>query len=485
MQNSEEFSRLYLYSLVINAALGAFYFGYIMGVLNPMQFYLAYDVFNWPEKEINFYIGLIGAMVPFGAIPGSLFAGKLASSYGRRMSFMITDVIAIIGLVCSVFVELPILLVGRFISGFCVGLNSVLVPLYINEVSPISIKGIMGSMNQVFICLGILIAYTMGYELPYPFIKGNNPDNNIWRIIIFFPSVALFLRLILSLAIFNYDTPKYLVLMRQDDEARKILGLIYANNPSGAREHMQMLINERDVTSIVALGYKDMFNDKYRKRTVTGILLGLLQQFSGINALITYSTTIFLGNINQDDGEFPSINEFDKARGLTTLVGSLNFIAPIIGSMLLSCFGRKDLLIFGLVWLILCWLTAVIFLVGVPTEIAILVYIVAFGISLGPITWIYVAEILPDVGISLATLANWVSGAIIIQMFPLLEDFTSIRVSFGVFLVSCIFGIVFVVLFIKETKDKTNTEIIEMFSADEYLAINGEEKSKDEEEKSY
>ena len=481
MQKSPEFNRFYLYSLVFNAALGSFYFGYIIGVLNPLEFYLAYDVYHWPEEKINFYIGLIGAMVPLGAIPGAFFAGKFASSYGRRKSFIISDVIAFGGLICSIFAELPIMLVGRFISGFCVGLNSVLVPLYINEVSPISVKGIMGSMNQIFICLGILIAYAMGYELPYPFIGYNIPANNIWRIIFFFPSIALFLRLSFSLTVFNYDTPKFLILMRQDDEAQKILGLIYANNPSGAREHMQMLIKERDITSVVALGYSDMFNNKYRKRTIIGMLLGVLQQFSGINALITYSTTIFLGDINKEDSQFPSIEEFNKARNLTTLVGGLNFVAPIIGSILIYSFGRKDLLIFGLALLIICWLTVVIFLVGVPAEIAILVYIFAFGISLGPIAWIYVAEILPDIGISLAALVNWVSAVIIIQTFPLVQDFTSARVSFSVFLFSCIFGILFVSVFIKETKDKTNAQIIEMFSS-EHLAISREEKSENDEE---
>jgi len=207
---------------------------------------------------------------------------------------------------------------------------------------------------------------------------------------------------------------------------------------------------------------------------IIGMLLGALQQFSGINALITYSTTIFMGDTD-NGATYPTPEEFDEARNLTTFLGILNFISPIFAGALMYRVGRKDLLVTGLFMLIGCWLAVVIFLTGDIPKIAILVYIVAFGISLGPIVWIYVAEILPDLGVSLAALANWSCAVLVIQTFPLLQEWTNARVSFGVFLVSCIAGLVFVTVWVKETKDKTNSQIIEMYGVQERVRLEDEE----------
>jgi MFS family permease len=166
MAETPSYSKGYLYGLVSTAALGAFYFGYEMGVMNPLQFYLELDIYHWDDKSASFYIGMLSAFLPLGAIPGAFFSGKIAAYFGRRYACMICDAIAMVGLVLTLVVNLPTMAIGRFICGISVGINSVLVPLYINEISPIHIKGVMGAANQIFICLGVLLAYIMFMGCP-------------------------------------------------------------------------------------------------------------------------------------------------------------------------------------------------------------------------------------------------------------------------------------------------------------------------------
>jgi len=149
--------------MVINASLGAIFFGYVMGIFNVASDFLTIVVFPGISDTLLY---LITSAIPLGAGLGAWTAGSLASKYGRRNAMIITDLITIIAVGLKFVNNEYALLVGRLICGYCVGLNSTLVPLYIAEVSPTPIKGVTGTFNQLFFSVGLIVAYSFGYLLP-------------------------------------------------------------------------------------------------------------------------------------------------------------------------------------------------------------------------------------------------------------------------------------------------------------------------------
>jgi len=142
-KNSIHKSTLTIFLQVISVCLGAFFFGYSLGVYNNAAdtMHTALGLTN----NLSFYDGLISALIPAGACFGAMLSGVLLQKISRRNSLITTDLIGIVGSSLSMIANMPIFCIGRFISGMTTGLNIALVPLYIKEIVPASIAGSMGS----------------------------------------------------------------------------------------------------------------------------------------------------------------------------------------------------------------------------------------------------------------------------------------------------------------------------------------------------
>jgi len=198
-----------------------------------------------------------------------------------------------------------------------------------------------------------------------------------------------------------------------------------------------------------------------KKRTVIGICLALLFQLTGVMVIVVYSTPIFLGN-NYTTMD-PSPVMYDSALKLTVLLGVLQVIASVPPALLMDHMGRKSIMIWGFVGMALCYVVYEISVTGVWAQISILVFIMVFNSSIGAVIWTYLPEILPDIGMGFALQIFWIVGAFFLFAFPLFVAATSIQIAFGVFLVGNVAGIIFTAIWVKETKDKTNDDIIEMY----------------------
>jgi len=188
-----------------------------------------------------------------------------------------------------------------------------------------------------------------------------------------------------------------------------------------------------------------------------GCGLSILQQLSGINAFTMFTNKIFMGNNTK-----LTLEAYESSRNLTVIFGVVNLVIPFLCSFITPKVGRKTLLIVGNT---LCMVCLIIFpfsdtILPILSKIAIFGYAVGYGISLGPIVWMYIPEILPDVGVGVAVLANWVFAVIVIQTFPLLPFGSYNFLFFGGF---CALGLVFITLCVKETLGKTPAEIAEMY----------------------
>jgi len=376
----------------------------------------------------------------------------------------ITDSIAILGSGLTAIANLPILIIGRFLCGFAVGLNSSLVPLYINEVSPIQLNGITGSMNQILICLGLLTSYLLGYGIPYtnkddPSVTANTQYSELfWRLFMVLPGLVSLMRTLLLIFVLPYETPKYLVLQGHDESAVKVLEKIYKG--SAVQEQFDQLQEEKKLQDQSGkLTYKELSSKTYKRRLFVGCGLSLLQQLSGINAFSMFSNKIFLGadtKLTEDT--------YNQARNFTTILGIVNLIVPILCSLISNKVGRRSLLLWGNA---LCLVCLTIFPLSDTTlpnlsKIAVFGYAVGYGFSLGPIVWMVIPEILPDLGIGVAVLANWSTAFLVVQAFPLLPFGTY---NFLIFAACCAIGEVFVYIYVEETMGKTPKEIAAIYSS--------------------
>lgn len=401
--------------------------------------------------------------MPVGAIIGAFSGGIMASKLGRRKTFILADIIGMIGCTIWVFQGNAPLLLGRLIGGVAVGINSAIVPLYINEISPMKISGSMGSMTQLMVNAGILISFFIGLNIgETATIRAAPEDEWWWRVCFGFPILTTSLRIICLMTCFNFETIPFLVQKGKDDEAKELVKKLYLEQHCEEifEEYKKKTGNNKNGT------FSELFGKRYRSRMVMGILLSFIQQFSGCNAVLFYSNRIFKG-----EGNNGKIDPYDEkmAKVFTILIGFILLFASWLSGKIIDKFGRKSLLLYGELLCISTLLLLSIFgFLGLtePSKYVILVYMFSFGISLGPIVWIYLPEILPEKGVSLAALFNWIGCGILGLFFPIVEKAIKIQGAFLIFLGCCIAGLIYMAIFVKETKGKSAEEIEEMFEED-------------------
>jgi len=448
-ENKKTYKGGYVYSAVLNAALGAFFFGYVMSAFNPIQDFVKYHAFK--DVVSDTLINFMTSFVPLGAGVGALSAGKIASALGRRKSMLLIDLIALIGTGLTLITEPHAMVFGRLIQGFCVGANSSLVPLYINEVAPSEIAGTLGTMNQLLITIGVIFAPLIGFGMPnLPPKTPEESDNQFYKVILGFAAFGAVFRLILSLIVFTHETPKYLVQLSKDDEARVVLEKFYPD--SRAQEELSKLRQQRESQAQGGqLTMRDVLSAKYSKRLIIGVMVAVFQQLSGINAIIFFSNQIF------PDGEGTQD---------TVIMDALQIIATVCAGLVIERFGRRSLLIAGMgVSAIILGVFGVLSLMTDSSNLKFLIwaYIFGFGFTIGPAPWIYIADILPDIAIGIAVLGNWASTFIIGLGFPAVAAKLHMGGGFLVFAVLSAIGTIYMVINIKETKGKSSAEIAEMF----------------------
>lgn len=189
-----------------------------------------------------------------------------------------------------------------------------------------------------------------------------------------------------------------------------------------------------------------------------------MQQLSGINAVIFYSSTIF--SSGNDDGSADN-----GAKIGTALVGVFNMVSTLVAMVLLKYFGRKTLLVFGQITMAACLGLLGLFFSTNQTlliKVFTLAFVVFFEFSSGPILWLYNAEILPASGISVATFINWAATIVISLVTPVMVNDEHKNPgpnwTFWIYGILCVLGLLFVLFFVKETKGKTEQQIKMMYA---------------------
>jgi SP family galactose:H+ symporter-like MFS transporter len=409
----------------LSATLGGFMFGYELAVISGALLFLRDDfALNGFEQ------GALVSIVPLGAMAGGLLGGRIADRLGRRRTLILVATLFVVATVVAVTAPgYGVLLAARGLTGVAVGAASSTVPLYLSEMAPPEMRGRFVGLNQLTITAGVVAAYLVGFALS---------GSGSWRGMFAVGLVPAILMLAGMLR--APETPTWL-------EAHARGG--YPDRQGGR-----------------ALRLRELLRSAAAPALLIAVALAAMQQFTGINAVIPYSSTIM------EQAGLTASNSLLSS----VLIGLANFGAAVVSLRLVDRRGRRPLLLASAAGagaaLALLGLTLGLSLSGAGAWLPLvflLVYITSFGIGLGPIFWVLIAEIFPPearaAGAGVATAVNWLSSFVVGLIFVPLSDAIGPGPMFWAFAAVCVVTVVFVRRYVPETKGRPSTEIAQEVSS--------------------
>mmetsp|Transcript_24521 Transcript_24521/g.33814 ORF Transcript_24521/g.33814 Transcript_24521/m.33814 type:complete len:554 (+) Transcript_24521:139-1800(+) len=427
--------------------MGAFLFGYHLGVVNGALQYLARDIGISGSTLLQ---GLVVSITLAGATFGSLVGGTVNDMYGRCKAFMVAAIpCAIGGLLCATAQSSTVMLLARFLCGAGIGLSSTIVPVYISEISPPAVRGALGSYNQLFICFGILAALIAGLPLA-------GGQAGWWRVMF---GLSVIPAGLLGLgAFFIPESPRWLAKQGRIKEAQEagvtLWGACDQQDLGGGAAQMESGQEETADAS-----WAEALSPRYRKGVLLGIAMFFFQQMAGINAVIYFSSSVFRAAGVQSD--------VLASAG----VGLVNVIATVAAGGVIDRLGRKPLLVasfsgMAVSMLLLAMAMSVPALAAIKGTLCVggtMAYIMFFGIGVGPVPALLVGEIMSSrirgKGASASMMSHWFFNFCIGQAFLEANRMFGVTSIYIFFATVCMVAVMFVQTNLVETKGRSLEEI--------------------------
>lgn len=435
----------YLYWITFVAINGGLLFG-----LNMAGIAGATDMIKAEFSLTDSGLGTVAALLTIGCLIGALFTGNFTERFGRKNVMIFTAVIYVISALGSAFSESSLMLtVFRVLSGLAVGATSVVGPMYISEISPAAKRGTLVSINQFAITIGIVVAYVIDYLVM-------DWGENSWRYMLAVPAVFGVIYLIFLLSSFP-QSPRWLLSKYRRNDAIKVLEKI------GGKALIESELPEMEQAILAEQGKQkvkisELFRGKTGKIVLIGTLIAALQQITGINAVIMFSPDIFqVAGSAKGDSMMQAM-----------IVGLVNFLMTIVAIWLVDRKGRKTLLLWGAVGMIvslayLTWEFSKPVQFGAGVLAALLVYISFFAASFAPVMWVIISEIYPNrikgLAMSFSTAVSWMCTFLTVYFAPVIQGALGLNYLFGIFGLFSIIAFVFVKIWIPETKGKSLEQI--------------------------
>ena len=479
INRTERGSRGYLASIVMVAVLGGLLFGYDTAVISGAEKGLQAFFLGAPDfKYTDFMHGFTSSSALIGCIIGSGLSGIFAGHFGRKKSLIFAGVCFFISAWGSMSPEtfgllpygkpswdlLVVFNLYRVLGGIGVGMASALCPMYIGEIAPSNIRGMLVSFNQFAIIFGQLVVYFVNFMIlgdhTNPVIESIGqgfsavmPGSDPWTITTgwryMFGSECVPAGLFTILICFVPESPRYLVMVGQDNKALSVLSRI--NGFSKAHEII------REIKATLTTKTEKLFTYGFMCVFV-GIMLSVFQQAVGINAVLYYAPRIFadmgMGN--------PMMQ--------TVIMGIINISFTLVAVFTVEKIGRKPLLIWGSIGMAVgAFVVALTFgnnSLNLVTMIALMVYSASFMFSWGPICWVYMAELFPNtirgtataIAVAFQWIFNFIVSSSFVPMFNMHltkgDDFGH-WFTYGLYGVICVIAAIFVWKLVPETKGKT------------------------------
>ncbi|KAF7837132.1 inositol transporter 1-like [Senna tora] len=453
------FKNPYILALTAVAGIGGLLFGYDTGVISGALLYIKDDF-----EEVNqssFLQETIVSMALVGAIAGAAVGGWINDAFGRKKATLVADVVFAFGSFVMALAPDPYVLIsGRLLVGIGVGVASVTAPMYIAEASPSEIRGGLVSTNVLMITGGQLLSYLI--NLAFTRVPGT------WRWMLGVASVPAIIQFVLMLCL--PESPRWLFMQNRKDEAVSVLSKIYDLDRLEDEVEYYCAQLEEELEKQSNVRYMDVFKTKeIRLAFLAGAGLQAFQQFTGISIVMYYSPTII---------EMAGFHSNQLALLLSLIVSSLNAVGTILGIYLIDYAGRRKLALISLSGVVISLgvLSAGSFLDASDSQngnygwlavLGLAMYISFFAPGMGPVPWTVNSEVYPQEyrGIcgGMSATVNWISSVIMSQSFLSVSDAVGLGGSFLILAGIAVFAILFVALFVPETKQLTLDEVEQLW----------------------
>ncbi|KAL1964158.1 hypothetical protein VTN77DRAFT_7246 [Rasamsonia byssochlamydoides] len=459
--------RAFTVSLAAFTATGSFLFGYDSGVMTDViesENFLAF--FN--TDQTSAIIGAINSTFSGGAAIGALQGGLTMDRFGRKFTIQMGAFICLIGAILQASAQnLAMILVGRILAGWAVGLLSMAVPILQAEYAHPRSRGLIIGLAQQMIGVGFIVSTWVGYGSLHA------PDSSQfqWRFPLAFQTVPA---LILAVGMFFLpESPRHLIEKKRYEEAMNVLRKLHfdgSNEEWIQREYAEIKATIEAEKAITAPGWAIMFHvPQWRTRLLHGVAVQVFTQMTGVNVINYYQTIMY------------------KALGITghrnTLVaGIYNCIGPLTNFLfiifLLDKVGRRRPMLFGTIGLTIALICEAALNSRNPNGerigysiggvFFIFCVTVIFSLSFGPCSWTYMAEVMPmqirGKGSAFATgIGNWAVSTLWAQVSPIALGHLQWRYYFVFVAWNVCVTLPVIYFFFKETKQKSLEEIDLLF----------------------
>ncbi|ORX94917.1 monosaccharide transporter [Basidiobolus meristosporus CBS 931.73] len=389
--------------------------------------------------------GLAVGIFAIGGLVGGLSAGPSANKIGRKNTLLFNNIFFIAGaILIATATSVAQFVAGRVIIGIACGAGSVVAPMYVAEISTNAARGILGTMYQLFLVIGILIANCAGLGLT------NSPG---WRILFGLAIVPSIVQV--ALLPFCTESPCYLLSKNKVHEARIALQKLRSGCVIDSEFNEMISAARSDETKDDSLNIIQVLkNARLRKLFIVAMIMHAYQQLSGINSVIYYSTNIFNDIFGVENSQY-----------VTVAVASFNLVMTFASVVLIDRVSRKFLLYISGIGMCLCSILIVIasiYNVDILMVISVMLFSATFAVGLGPIPWMLMPELIPTYAIgaasSTATAVNWLFNFVIGQTFPPMKDGLG-DYAFLPYAIICALGIAYTFFLVPETKGCNPNEV--------------------------
>ncbi|KAJ8289914.1 hypothetical protein GJAV_G00006700 [Gymnothorax javanicus] len=458
----------YLLFSVAAAVIGSLQFGYNTGVINaPEQKLRSFFNETWIQRYgrpmdpnvCTFIWSFAVAIFSVGGMVGSFSVGFIANKFGRRKSMLMANILALTGGalmgLSTVSTSFEMVIVGRLVIGFFCGMCTGLTPMYLGELAPTALRGAFGTLHQLGVVVGILVAQIFGLEA----LLGSS---TLWPLLLALTAFPAVIQSIMLL--FCPESPRYLLIsLNQEEQAQRVLERLrgtedVSEDIQEMREEGMKMAMEKKVT------IPELFRTPaYRQPIIIAIVLQLSQQLSGINAVFYYSTGIFASA------------GITKPIYATIGAGVVNTVFTVVSLFLVERAGRRTLHLIGLAGMavsallmtISLLLAAKIQAMSYLAIAAVFGFVAMFEMGPGPIPWFIVAELFAQgprpSAMAVSGCSNWTANFIVGLSFPKLEELCGPYV-FIIFMVFLILFFIFTYFRVPETKGRTFEDIARGFA---------------------
>ncbi|OWB66050.1 hypothetical protein B5S30_g1385 [[Candida] boidinii] len=469
LKNGSKWSVALFFSVFV-ACLNSIQYGYHMSELNApgsvLSCQISEPIHNYPGGPKSYLdtwfgqngyaqcipmddsqIGIITSIFSIAGLIASIFIGGITEKFGRKTGFVCSSLAYAIGsMIEFTSNSFTTIAIGRFVSGLGAGAGIVTTPIYINEISPVELRGVLGSMNQVSINGGILLTQVLAI---------NWSNDFQWRLILAVGAIIGAINFVAAALI--HESPKWVALKGNYTGAFNILTSLRNGDDQLSTSEMNVWKMEdkahidfiRQHPHLENLQFYQYLTDKnyFSSRIIAaGVMIG--QQFCGINSIIFYGVKIL-------------INLFPKnAVAINCMISVGNMVITFVASLYLDRLGRKPMLlssvsIMGVASVLMC--IGIISQFPTLSVLSTFLYVGSFACGCGPIPFLLISEVSQNevrgFAQSWGTSCNWFATFLVGILFPIINA----KIGGFVYLIFafvCVIFVVFISRYIPETKGK-------------------------------